>query len=416
MNKADIVVGLQYGDEAKGRLVDYLVSHNSYTHVARYQGGANSGHTVIIDGKKTVFRVLPSSAMNHGVVMILGCGMVVDPVILVDEIDRLIEAGVNPIIKMSDSLHITHPIHRLIDVQTELDLGSMKIGSTCRGNTPTYVDKISRRGIRAIDLMCCDIDELLHKHHVMHSKDISPEVYKSTVLSIFGLESKPDAGNYNEYSLVWTASVRRIRELIKSGVVEMLDTSGYTIDAIRNGKVLIEGAQGFGLDIDHGSYPNVSSSNMISGAACVGLGIPPSAIGRVFGVSKIYSTRIGTGEFRTEISTSEGVGKHILEVGKEYGSTTGRPRRVGWIDARELTRSCMINGVTDLAIMKCDVIIGKRVMVDDEYYDIPDIQFNWNKPLVNLCRYIASIVCPHGKLSFISYGADRNEILDLSYE
>lgn len=330
-----VIIGAQWGDEGKGKIVDLLAGKVQV--VARYQGGANAGHTIWDGDKKYVLRLIPSGILHEGVMCILGNGVVIDPVAFFEELDGLAKGGIrmDGCIMVSPHAHIILPYHKLIDQAKEKYLGKNQVGTTQRGIGPAYLDKIDRCGIRAIDLM--DPEALTEKMQ----KNI---VEKNKILHAFGAEAlsaEPLIRQYLELG-------ERLRPYVQ-------DTAGYLYDAVKSGKeVLLEGAQGTLLDIDHGTYPFVTSSNSSSGGACTGLGLGPTKIDHVMGVAKAYTTRVGNGPFPTEFD--EVFSEKVRKLGGEYGAVTGRPRRCGWLDLVQLKYAMMVNGIDELAITKLDVL------------------------------------------------------------
>ncbi len=334
--KADVLLGLQWGDEGKGKVVDVLTPR--YDMVARFQGGPNAGHTLEFDGKKYVLRSIPSGIFQQNQVNIIGSGVVLDPVLFAEEAKALEESGVKltDVLKISRKAHLILPTHRLLDAAGEKAKGSAKIGTTGKGIGPTYTDKISRNGLRLGDTE----GDFNTKYNTARQRHIN-------MLSSMGAEIDMEALNKNE-KLFFDAI-----EYLKR--FEFIDSEHYVNKALSNGRsVLCEGAQGTMLDIDFGSYPFVTSSNTVCAGACVGLGIAPRNIGEVFGIFKAYCTRVGSGPFPTELHNE--TGKLMRDLGHEYGAVTGRERRCGWIDLVALRYAIMINGVTQLIMMKSDVL------------------------------------------------------------
>jgi len=330
-----VVIGAQWGDEGKGKIVDMLASKADI--VARYQGGANAGHTICHGKNKYILRLIPSGILHDGVVCILGNGVVIDPIAFFDEFESLANLGIpmKDRLMISPHAHIILPYHKLIDQAKEKYLGENQVGTTKRGIGPAYLDKVDRCGIRAVDML--DAIYLKEKLH----KNISE---KNKILVAFGAEELDTDIVVKQFQELG----QKIRPFIK-------DTILYLYDAMRaNKEILLEGAQGTLLDIDHGTYPFVTSSNATSGGACTGLGIGPNKIDHVMGVAKAYSTRVGNGPFPTEFDTA--FGDKIRELGGEYGAVTGRPRRCGWLDLVQLKYSVMVNGLDELAITKLDVL------------------------------------------------------------
>ncbi|HMM12043.1 MAG TPA: adenylosuccinate synthase [Bacteroidales bacterium] len=340
--KVDVLIGLQWGDEGKGKIVDVLAAR--YDAVARFQGGPNAGHTIEFDGKKFVLHTIPSGIFNPETINLIGNGVIIDPLILKREIEGLENAGHHPRknLYISRKAHLILPTHRLLDAALEASKGAGKIGSTLKGIGPAYTDKVSRHGLRLGDLESPDFIERYNK-------------LKNNHLDIVRLH-KFDFGNhlidglgFQQYEEAWLESTGQIHAL------KLVDSEYFINELLDSGKnVLAEGAQGSLLDIDFGSYPFVTSSNTTIAGVCSGLGIPASAINRVLGVFKAYCTRVGSGPFPTELFDETGT--LMREVGREFGSTTGRPRRCGWLDLPALRYAIMLNGVTDLVIMKPDVL------------------------------------------------------------
>lgn len=331
-----IIVGLQWGDEGKGKIVDYL-SKNADV-VARYQGGHNAGHTVVINNEKFILHLIPSGILYKDKICIIGNGVVVDPAALIEEIDGLKQRGVeiNRNLFLSKNAHLIMPYHIVIDRENERLRGAKSIGTTGRGIGPAYCDKVSRSGIRIADLLHPKLFKEKLESNLFYVNFLLENLYKVQKLDIESIYKK-----YMEYA-------EKLNEYIS-------DTDIIINKMISENKnVLFEGAQGTLLDIDHGTYPYVTSSNAIAGGACTGLGIGPTKISKVIGVVKAYTTRVGGGPFPTEIKDS--LGDKIREKGGEYGATTGRPRRCGWIDLVILRHSVMINGVTGIAITKLDIL------------------------------------------------------------
>ena len=330
----DVLLGLQWGDEGKGKIVDVLTP--DYDIIARFQGGPNAGHTLEFDGIKHVLHTIPSGIFRNGVVNIIGNGVVIDPIILKNEIDKLVELGVNvkKQLLVSRKAHIILPTHKLLDKASEIAKGESKIGSTLKGIGPTYMDKTGRNGIRVGDLFSDYFD---NKYQQLVKKHTTLLNFHSMKVELEDLEKEFFEGI----------------NLIKS--LESIDSEHYLNSAIKNGKkILAEGAQGTMLDIDFGTYPFVTSSNTITAGTCTGLGIAPNRINKVIGIFKAYCTRVGSGPFPTEEDNE--TGEKIRQIGHEFGATTGRERRCGWIDLPALKYAIMINGVTELSMMKADVL------------------------------------------------------------
>ncbi|NPV69967.1 MAG: adenylosuccinate synthase [Firmicutes bacterium] len=334
---ATVVVGMQWGDEGKGKITDVLAEQAEV--VVRYQGGNNAGHTVVVDGEEHRLHLVPSGILYPGKTCIIGNGVVIDPSVLVQELDRLVTRGRDVSgLRISASAHVLMPYHRRLDELQEDTLGANRIGTTRRGVGPAYVDKYSRIGIRIGDLM--DNDGFKQRLQA-----VLPE--KNKVLDrLYG-----DPGfAFDEVYEAYAGYARRLRPFVA-------DTVSIVNEAIDAGKrVLLEGAQGTFLDIDHGTYPYVTASNPIAGGACVGAGVGPTRISKVIGVVKAYTSRVGSGPFPTELLDETGA--WLREKGAEYGTTTGRPRRIGWVDAVMLRYAATINGVTSLAMTKIDTLSG----------------------------------------------------------
>ena len=328
-----VIVGAQWGDEGKGKIVDHLSEKVDV--VARYQGGANAGHTVVIGEREHVLHLIPSGIFHPHVTCIIGNGVVVDPIALMNEIHQLeaLNIKVEGRLFISQNAHLIMPYHKLLDTIREQ---SEKIGTTGRGIGPAYIDKFMRVGIRIVDLLDRDRFVKMLRRNIEEKNRILNRIYGETEL-----DADRIAAEYEEFD-------KKIDPYIT-------DTGLYLQKALReNRKVLAEGAQGALLDVDHGTYPYVTSSNPTSGGACTGLGIPPTAITSVLGVVKAYSTRVGNGPFPTELK--DGLGDTLRETGGEYGATTGRPRRCGWFDAIALRHSVAVNGISEIAITKLDVL------------------------------------------------------------
>lgn len=353
--KVDVLLGLQWGDEGKGKIVDVLTP--TYDIIGRFQGGPNAGHTLEFDGIKHVLHTIPSGIFHEGVLNIVGNGVVIDPVILKKEIDALVKMGVNINEKMliSRKAHLILPTHRLIDAASEKAKGKEKIGSTLKGIGPTYMDKTGRNGLRVGDLFASDFKEKYDKLVTKHKQLLKFHNYD------YDLESLEKD---------WEIGI----DLLKS--LTVIDSEHYVNNAINNNKsILAEGAQGALLDIDFGSYPFVTSSNTTSAGACTGLGIAPNKIGDVFGIFKAYCTRVGSGPFPTELEDE--TGEELRKAGHEFGATTGRPRRCGWIDLPALKYAIMINGVTQLIMMKADVLDGFDAIKVCTHYNIDGEQVDY---------------------------------------
>ncbi len=332
--KADVLLGLQWGDEGKGKIVDVLTPR--YSAVARFQGGPNAGHTLEFDGKKYVLRSIPSGIFQNEL-NILGSGVVLDPVLFEEEARALEAEGaqVRHRLRISKKAHLILPTHRMLDAAQERSKGSSKIGTTGKGIGPTYTDKVSRTGLRVGNILEPDFDE---RYAAVRGRHLD-------VLAAAGFDTTPLA----EAETRWLKAIEYLR------TYHIIDCEYETNAMLSSGKTLLcEGAQGTMLDVDFGSYPFVTSSNTVAAGACIGLGLPPSRIGEVYGIFKAYCTRVGSGPFPTELHDS--IGAEMRDRGHEYGAVTGRERRCGWIDLVALRYAVMIDGVTRLIMMKSDVL------------------------------------------------------------
>ena len=332
--KVDVVLGLQWGDEGKGKIVDVLAA--SYPIVARFQGGPNAGHSLHFEGKKFVLHSVPSGVFRKGAINVIGNGVVIDPIIFRHECEEIEAMGV-PVrerVMISKKAHLILPTHRIIDAASEASKGKSKIGSTLKGIGPTYMDKTGRNGLRVGDILTEDFTErftsLKNKHKVF--------------LKQYDFEY-----NAEEHEAEWLAAVEYMRSF------NLIDGE-YVVNKFLadNKKILAEGAQGSMLDIDFGSYPFVTSSSTTCAGACIGLGVAPGKIGSVYGIFKAYCTRVGSGPFPTELN--DATGEELRQKGFEFGATTGRPRRTGWLDLVALKYAIMLSGVTNLIMMKADVL------------------------------------------------------------
>lgn len=342
----DVVLGLQWGDEGKGKIADFLTPR--YDVVARFQGGPNAGHSLEINGMKHVLNTLPSGMFHKGCINLIGNGVVIDPILLRAEIEKTIAAGadVKESLYISRKAHLILPTHRLWDAASESHKGEKKIGSTLRGISPTYQDKYGRYGLRVGDIQSNNFKERY-------------ELVKQKHLTMI---------KYYEYECDLEALEKEFFEAVEYlSQYKQVDSEYFINDLIKQGKkILAEGAQGSMLDIDFGTYPYVTSSNTITGGACVGLGISPKHINKVYGIFKAYCTRVGSGPFPSELD--DDLGQELRDKGNEYGATTGRPRRTGWLDLVALNYAIMLNGVDELIMMKADVLSGMpEVKVATEY-------------------------------------------------
>ena len=347
--KIDVILGLQWGDEGKGKIVDYLATQ--YDIVARFQGGPNAGHTLKFDGKKYVLHTIPSGIFREDLMNLIGNGVVIDPITLEKEIQNLEAADVkfHDRLLVAKKAHLILPTHRYLDAASEASKGKDKIGSTLKGIGPTYMDKTGRNGLRVGDIFHesfhAKYDALKEKH--LQLLKIYPEIE-------FDLEAEEEK---------WFESLAILRGL------KAVDGEWYINDALKNGKkILAEGAQGSMLDIDYGTYPFVTSSNTITSGVCTGLGVAPSRIGEVIGITKAYCTRVGGGPFPTELFDE--VGERLRKEGAEFGATTGRPRRCGWIDLPQLKYTIMLNGVTQLVLTKIDILNIFETIQAGTHYEV----------------------------------------------
>lgn len=356
--KVDVILGLQWGDEGKGKIVDFLAT--KYDIVARFQGGPNAGHTLIFDGKKYVLHTVPSGIFRDKQINVIGNGVVLDPITFEKEILNLRSNNVayENRLFVAKKAHLILPTHRLLDAASEAAKGKEKIGSTLKGIGPTYMDKTGRNGIRIGDILS---DDFRAKYEALKSKHLElASIYPKVEFDLAQEEAK------------WFAAIDTLKTL------QLIDAEYYINNALNEGKkVLAEGAQGSMLDIDFGTYPFVTSSNTVTAGVCTGLGIAPSRIGQVIGITKAYCTRVGSGPFPSELDNE--VGEKLRQEGAEFGATTGRARRCGWIDIPQLKYTIMLNGVTQLVITKIDVLnsfdeigVCKSYQYDGaEYHTIP---------------------------------------------
>ena len=338
----DLLLGLQWGDEGKGKIVDVLTS--KYNIIARFQGGPNAGHTLVFNGKKHVLHTIPSGIFHDDATNLVGNGVVIDPVIFKKELDKLEEQDVDykKSLLISRKAHIILPTHRLLDAASEASKGKAKIGSTLKGIGPTYMDKTGRNGLRVGDL---ELDNWQEKSRSLADK---PE----SMIDFYDAKIEYDL---KELENEFFEAVKVLKSLT------FIDSEEYVFQAQKSGKsILAEGAQGSLLDIDFGTYPFVTSSNTTAAGACTGLGVAPNQIKDVFGIFKAYTTRVGSGPFPTELFDEDGA--TMARVGHEFGATTGRPRRCGWLDLVALKYACQVNGVTQLMMMKADVLSGFKTL------------------------------------------------------
>ena len=333
LNKLDVVLGLQWGDEGKGKIVDVLAGR--YPAVARFQGGPNAGHSLMFDGHSFVVRSIPSGIFREGSTNIIGNGVVFDPVTFLEECENVKKMGIEPKerILISKKAHLILPTHKLLDAANEAAAGKGKIGSTLKGIGPTYTDKISRHGLRVGDILEPDFKDKFNKLKARHIKEIAA----------LGYECQPE-----KEEAAWLEACETLKEF------RTIDCEFFVNSWLKDKPMLAEGAQGSLLDIDYGSYPFVTSSSTTIGGVCTGLGVPPSKVGHVYGIFKAYCTRVGSGPFPTELFDE--TGEKLRRVGHEFGAVTGRPRRCGWLDLVALKYTVMVNGVTDLIMMKADCL------------------------------------------------------------
>jgi len=336
-----VVIGAQWGDEGKGKIVDLLTEHADV--VVRFQGGNNAGHTLVVGGKKIILHLIPSGILHRNKICVIGNGVVIDPKVCVEEIEAVKKRGFlrsDRQLMISDRAHVIFPYHRIIDQLREASKGEAKIGTTGRGIGPAYEDKAARRGIRMGEI----IDPPLLRKRL---KDILPERNRY-ITAILGGQALPEGEIFSAYA-AWGRKLKKY----------VCDGSEFLQNAVEKGRrILFEGAQGTSLDLDYGTYPFVTSSNTVGASSCVGSGVGPRAVTDLWGVSKAYSTRVGAGPFPTELF--DGLGESLREKGGEYGSTTGRPRRCGWLDLVVLRHAVKINGLTGLVVTKLDVLSGLK--------------------------------------------------------
>jgi len=418
----DVLLGLQWGDEGKGKIVDFLA--RQYDIIARFQGGPNAGHTLYLGDKKVVLHTIPSGVFHPGILNVIGNGVVIDPVSFEQECEEITALGVNlaESLLISERAHLILPSHKALDKASEMAKGKDKIGSTLKGIGPTYMDKTGRNGLRVGDILKPDFAA---RYSALKEK------HKQILVQGGFTESMDDM------EPAFFAAVEKLKRY------QIIAAEYWLNEQLSQGKkILAEGAQGTMLDIDFGTYPFVTSSNTITAGLCTGLGIAPKQVGRVFGISKAYCTRVGSGPFPTELDNE--VGEQLRALGKEFGATTGRPRRCGWIDLVALRYACMINGVTDLIITKADVLDGmNEIRVCNSYtvngmltehfpYDIqqaelvPNYQLipAWEKALSSCTskenlpesfgKLIALIESHTGvKVSYVSNGVGREQLITM---
>jgi adenylosuccinate synthase len=422
MQNVDVLLGLQWGDEGKGKLVDILSPR--YDIIARFQGGPNAGHTLMFNNKKYVLHTIPSGIFREEIINVIGNGVVIDPIVLMKEIKNIEAEGieVKKRLLISKRSHLILPSHRWLDAASETMKGKDKIGSTLKGIGPAYMDKTGRNGLRVGDI---DQTNFKDKFEQLYQKHLQ-------LLKFY---------NWNEINedqiKEWFESIEFLKQM------QIIDGEHYLNEALSKGKkILAEGAQGTLLDIDFGTYPFVTSSNTITAGACTGLGIAPTKIGNVFGIFKAYCTRVGSGPFPTELK--DDLGELIRQKGKEFGSTTGRPRRVGWLDLPALKYAIQLDGANELIMMKADVLSDldtikvcthyhfNNQVIDYLPYDLSNEDLipiyqelkGWKKDITHcrlklelpaeLLRYIEFIEENTGvKISYLSVGPDRDQIIKL---
>ncbi len=401
--KVDVLLGLQWGDEGKGKIVDVLTPQ--YDIIARFQGGPNAGHTLEFNGIKHVLHTIPSGIFRDDVVNLVGNGVVIDPVVFQKELEKLAPFNIDfkKRLLLSKKAHLILPTHRLLDAASEAAKGKNKIGSTLKGIGPTYMDKTGRNGLRVGDIFMSNFQE---KYDALVEKHV-------------GMLNHYDGFEYDLSEL--EAPFMEGIEVLKG--LTAVDSEQYLNEAFKAGKrVLAEGAQGTMLDIDFGTYPFVTSSNTVTAGTCTGLGVAPTKIGNVIGIFKAYCTRVGSGPFPTELNDE--VGELIRQEGREFGATTGRPRRCGWVDLPQMKYAIMINGVTELSMMKADVLscfekikVCTHYIIDGERvdyfpFDVDGINLTpvyeeiegWNSDLTQLTSYDDA---PQALKNYVSY-LERN--------
>jgi len=418
----DVLLGLQWGDEGKGKIVDFLAA--KYDIIARFQGGPNAGHTLYVDGKKVVLHTIPSGVFQTHCLNLIGNGVVIDPVTLIKEIETIqpLQQDLLERLYISQRAHLIVPTHRALDAASEQAKGKSKIGSTLKGIGPAYMDKTGRNGLRVGDILS---PNFLEKYEQLKQKHL-------TLLSQFETTI-----NWEEWETPFLEAVEKLKKL-------QIVQAEYWIDAqLKAGKkILAEGAQGSLLDIDFGTYPFVTSSNTIAAGVCNGLGISPSKVGAVYGITKAYCTRVGSGPFPTELDDE--TGEALRKAGAEFGATTGRPRRCGWIDLVALRYACMLSGVTHLIVTKADVMDGfnpikvatkyfhNGVEIQEFPYDVCDGEVKpifedfpgWSVPIgtvnsfenlpiefKNYCSFLEKYL--ETKIAFISNGTGRDQLISM---
>lgn len=416
----DVLLGLQWGDEGKGKIVDYLAAN--YDIIARFQGGPNAGHTLYVDGQKVVLRTIPSGVFQSHCLNLIGNGVVIDPVALKGELTTLVNIRPDVLDRLflSQKAHLILPTHRALDAASEAAKGANKIGSTLKGIGPAYMDKTGRNGLRVGDIISNDFDK---KYEQLKQKHIA-------MLAQYDFDI-----NWQEWEADFFDAIAYMRSL------KIVNAEYWLDEHIRNGKrILAEGAQGSMLDIDYGTYPFVTSSNTIASGVCNGLGVAPSRIGEVYGISKAYCTRVGSGPFPTELDNE--IGEALRKAGNEFGAVTGRSRRCGWIDLVALRYTVMLSGVTKIILTKADVLDGFQQLQAGVAYNIDGIETQefpfdittnnllpvyksfegWAKPIsecrsyselpktfTEYCTFIEEYLGT--KIAFISNGTGRDQLL-----
>jgi adenylosuccinate synthase len=419
----DVLLGLQWGDEGKGKIVDFLATQ--YDVIARFQGGPNAGHTLYVNGNKVVLHTIPSGVFHTHCLNLIGNGVVIDPVTLQKEIDKILPLQPDVLSRLfiSQKAHLIIPTHRALDAASEAAKGADKIGSTLKGIGPAYMDKTGRNGLRVGDVLSKDFDK---KYNKLKQKHLEM------------LKQYSEVPDYSEWEQQFMQAVEYLRTLQIVNAEYWLDTH------LANGKkVLAEGAQGSMLDIDFGTYPFVTSSNTIAAGVCNGLGVAPSRIGEVYGITKAYCTRVGSGPFPTELLDE--TGDDLRKAGNEFGATTGRPRRCGWIDLVALRYAVMLSGVTKLIMTKTDVLdnfnpvkaavayIADGTETRELPYDLCDTAITpvyesftgWEKPISecqtyadtpqvfkDYCNFVEQYLGT--KIAYVSNGTGRDQLLEIS--
>ena len=416
----DVLLGLQWGDEGKGKIVDYLA--RNYDIIARFQGGPNAGHTLYVEGKKVVLRTIPSGVFHDHCLNLIGNGVVIDPVSLQGEIEQLLPLRPDVLSRLfiSDRAHLILPTHRALDAASEAAKGADKIGSTLKGIGPAYMDKTGRNGLRAGDVL---------------SKNFMAKYEKLTRKHVEMLKQYDQTIEWEQWEQPFFEACDYLRSL------SIINSEYWLHTHLKEGKrVLAEGAQGSMLDIDYGTYPFVTSSNTTASGVCNGLGVPPSTIGDVYGITKAYCTRVGSGPFPTELDDE--TGEELRKIGNEFGAVTGRSRRCGWIDLVALRYAVMLSGVTKLIVTKADVMdsfnpvkaavayVADGVETKELPYDLCDVQISpvyasfdgWDKPVSECTTYnslptLFKDYCTFveeylgAKISYISNGTGRDQLL-----